>query len=786
MAEKDMSHERAAAARGYRLAVAGMEILTGSCCGLAEYQQALYEGRSRFTAFPEAEKNGKRPAEIRLRTVVQRALVDAGLERGGPVGIVILSEEATAAGGMPLKRARPLAALTGCSGPVEDIETDAAAALERAAAMLNDPRLSHVILGWISNEKQAAAALVFQRYLEGNDDQCVTIDLLDTPEIDHTVGLLVVAGEIDPSAAGTLFETQEMSESPTCAIGGEPGLPLVPAIIDSVMCLNHRFLPQSPAIEGLYGEALAGTHFYLVDASRTWFQPAARGARHAVVLDCSTCLFLSEGSSSAVRANLLLQNSTLRLYPVAGGSLEELLAGLRSIQAALLAGVDPRQVALNAFGDYQAQSGAAFAAAILGSGSEETLREIEYALKGLPKSFEKGVDWQTPLGSTFSPAPVGRDGSIAFVYPGAFNSYPGMGRDLFHIFPHLHERFSAISTDIGSVVCEELLYPRLQQKVTPEDNACLEMLLTNDPIAMLKSGTTLSTLYTMILRDVFDIEPAAAFGYSLGENSMMFAMGVWTNGDEASQRLSNSEMFRTRLSGPQNAVREHWGLSNHDNKEPLWRNYLVMTSPEQVRAAIRSEPRVYLTHINTPRQVVIGGDPDACRRVIASLRCSHLQAPFNHALHNPAMETELRGLAALHDSPIVHIPQADLYTAAGYKPLRIERQEVAERIAQMLCSSLDFPRLVEQVYAGGARVFIELGAGSNCARWVDECLQGKPHLSIGINRRGLGDLASIMRVLAKLCTHRASLNLAPLYLGFYPDGFPVQMKIPSSHECEVC
>jgi PfaB family protein len=785
MGEKHTSYKRAAAVRGYRLAVAGMDILTGSCCGLAEYQQALYEGKTRFAVFPVAENNGKRPAEIRLREVVQRALADAGLNQGGAVGIVILSEEATAAGNIPLKRARPLAALTGCSGPVEDIEVDETAALDRAAAMLDTSELSHVILGWISHKKQAAAALVLQRCFESTQGQYATIDLLARSEFDHPVGLLVLGGDLGIDAAATLFDTRELATCPTCAIGGEPGLPLLLAIIDSVSCLHHRILPSSPVIEGLDDKALAGTPYYLVDAGRTWFQPASQGIRRAVVLHDNSCLVLSEGAFTT-RENQMLQSSALRLYPVAGGSQEELIAGLLSIREALQEGVNPHQAALNAFEEYQGKSGAAYAAAILGSESEETLREIEYALKGLPASFERGIDWQTPLGSTFSPAPVGRAGSIAFVYPGAFNSYPGMGRDLFQLFPHLHERFGAISTDIGSVVCEELLYPRLQKRMSPEDSASMETLLTDDPIAMLKSGTTLSTLYTMILRDVFEIEPAAAFGYSLGENSMMFAMGVWTNGDEASQRLSKSEMFRTRLSGPQNAVREHWGISYHDDSQPLWRNYLVMAAPDQVREAIHSEPRVYLTHINTPRQVVIGGDPQACQRVIASLRCSHLKAPFNHALHNPAMQSELPGLAALHDSPIVDIPQAHLYSAADYQPLSVKRQEISEQIAQMLCSSLDFPRLVDKVYASGARVFIELGAGSNCARWVDECLQGKPHLSIGINRRGLSDMASIMRVLAKLCIHRVSLNLAPLYQGFHPDGFGVRIPIPNSHQCEVC
>ena len=67
------------------------------------------------------------------------------------------------------------------------------------------------------------------------------------------------------------------------------------------------------------------------------------------------------------------------------------------------------------------------------------------------------------------------------------------------------------------------------------------------------------------------------------------------------------------------------------------------------------------------------------------------------------------------------------------------QREIADKMAHMLTSPLDFPRLVHQVYADGARVFIEAGAGGNCARWIDESLKGSPHLALSMNRRGTDD-----------------------------------------------
>jgi PfaB family protein len=95
--------------------------------------------------------------------------------------------------------------------------------------------------------------------------------------------------------------------------------------------------------------------------------------------------------------------------------------------------------------------------------------------------------------------------------------------------------------------------------------------------------------------------------------------------------------------------------------------------------------------------------------------------------------------------------------------MALESSEIAERISTMLCSCLDFPSLVRQVYADGARVFIELGANANCSKWIEETLKGSPYAAVAINRRGADDYSSILRMLARLVSHRVPLDLTPLY-----------------------
>jgi acyl transferase domain-containing protein len=83
---------------------------------------------------------------------------------------------------------------------------------------------------------------------------------------------------------------------------------------------------------------------------------------------------------------------------------------------------------------------------------------------------------------------------------------------------------------------------------------------------------------------------------------------------------------------------------------------------------------------------------------------------------------------------------------------------------KVLCSQLDFLQLVNQVYSDGAKIFIEAGAGSVCSRWIDKILDGKEHLTVSLNRRGVDDHTSFVKALAKLVSHRVELDLSPLYI----------------------
>ncbi len=138
---------------------------------------------------------------------------------------------------------------------------------------------------------------------------------------------------------------------------------------------------------------------------------------------------------------------------------------------------------------------------------------------------------------------------------------------------------------------------------------------------MFESGVSSAVLNTHVMRKGFGLEPQIAFGYSMGEISMLYGLGVWESMSNMSDILNTSKLFSERLAGPMNAVREAWELDENEfRNETLWGCYSIRMSAEEVKKLVDKEAYVYLILINTPEEVVIAGEPSACERVIKKLK----------------------------------------------------------------------------------------------------------------------------------------------------------------------
>ncbi|ODG99975.1 polyketide synthase [Nostoc sp. KVJ20] len=577
---------------------------------------------------------------------------------------------------------------------------------------------------------------------------------------------------------GLLTAYRTFEPNLTCAIGSVKAnighthtASGVVSLVKTALCLYHRYIPAVPQWSSpKTPEIWQGSPFYVAFESKPWFLEKGASRRIAAIngmeIDGSYAhLILSEEPNQRDHSSRYLEQMPYYVFAIAADDQSTLLDEIRTLEQTIQNSSSLSDAASQTFTAFQQRQQATYALAILGHNQEELQREIQHSLKGIAHAFETGKDWQSPLGSYFTAKPMGQRGKVAFVYPGAFSAYIGLGRNLFRLFPQLYDDpfIRSIYNRVANV--EKLIYPRSLEKLSTRQLEALEQRLLKDSVAVLESEMACAGLMTAILKNYFQLKPQSAFGYSLGEISMMLAQGVWTEFQEGSEGFNSSSLLKTRLSGPKNAVREYWGLPQGQDEqgEDFWRNYILMCPVSRVQEAIKDEKHVYLPLINTTEEVAIAGDIQACQRVIANLNCNAFSAPFTHVIHCETMRSEYDELVRLNTLPTQNVPDTIFYSAAEYKPIALDSHSIAHNIAQNLCQQLNFPQLINRVYEDGFKIFIEVGAGSNCSRWIDKTLNAKEHITVSLNKRGVDDHTSIIKALAKLLSHRVNLDLSPLY-----------------------
>lgn len=627
-------------------------------------------------------------------------------------------------------------------------------------------------------------ALAGKRNISAKNLQQASADALQQAGIEESqIGYIELNGSgIQNQDSAEIAALTQTHQKQTCALGSIKAnightfaASGMASLIKTALCIYQRFIPgiagwQSPKDSA----AWAKTGFYFPRESRPWLINSDHKKRYAAINslgqdDSCYHLILSETDNKQTANNAFFENLSFFMFLLSAQSEKELLLELESLASAATATDSLKELSLNKFKLFKNNGDTKYRISLLAHSVEELQREILAAKKGLPQAIENNQEWSTPMGSYFTPTPQAKKGKVAFVYPGGFNSYIGMARDIFHMFPEVVDLVAGASSNLKTMMRIHYVYP---QTLTAPDKKALKQLETEmgeDAIAMFESGIMTSIIYTRVIQDLLGVQPGAAFGHSMGELSMLFSSGAWSNTDYMSETLHSTATFHNRLVGDMDVVRQAWNLPPaKEGDKPIWGTYTLRTSPEKAAAVIAEEDRVFLIIINAPNEIVIAGDDDACKRVVKKLKWKLFPVPIKDVVHNELVKAEFDALKQLHTMPTTKIEGVDFYTAADYQKTEIKDDVIGHNIATFYTHMVDFPKLVNKVYDDGARIFIELGPQGSCSKWISESLKGKQHLAVNINRKGVDDYTSLLRLAAKLTCHGVAMDLDKLFPAMNP------------------
>jgi acyl transferase domain-containing protein/3-hydroxymyristoyl/3-hydroxydecanoyl-(acyl carrier protein) dehydratase len=812
------------------VAIVGLAGHVGACVSLHALQQAIFcdpallarpsaELANRLNRFriPPRELGELLPQQALMLEVARAALADAAIAKAASeraavfIGLGLdarttdyhhrwasLAQGRTPLG-PPLTADRTLGALAGTNGSriakefhfggpaftVSAGENSGVKALELAVRALQHGETDQALAGAVdfsadprvsvpaTPPAEGAVAFVLKRLADAQRDG------------DRIYAVVRDLGLARQPASASGFQPRNPGSPAECATQNAAGSPPVaPAphaghatgllsVLQGALALYHETIPGKPP--------------------RSWLRNRADGPRRAPIRTFAADGTVSETLLEAIETQTNRRAHSERavspvplgetLFVLAAAQLPGLLARLEALRHQAV-GAPSLTVAALARHGWQTHpaSSAPWSVALIAQDTPQLLRLLDHAQRSLHGSASLINDGLPPedRDRVFHSPPTQRvQGGIAFVFPGAGNTFPDMGRELALHWPQILRAQDRENERLASQMCVDRFWsnparedPRViaasRQSVAnptgptdvPRSAETPPRDASTDHRAVICGQVALGTLVSDLAIS-FGLKPDAVIGYSLGEATGLFALRAWTARDEMLERVTRSTLFSDDLTGKPEQLRRAWGLPAEAQVQ--WQAGLVDRSAGEVRAAIASRPRLYVLIVNTPRECVVGGDAEEVRALVTRLGCHWWPLDGVSTVHCELLRPFEQAYRELHLFPTDEPEGVRFFSGGWGREFSPNRETAAEAIVAQASDTVDFPRVIEAAYAAGVRFFLEMGPGNSCSRMIGQILEGRPHVarSLCVSAREAG--LDVLRVLGQLVAEGVAVKLDSLY-----------------------
>ncbi|GGS94861.1 type I polyketide synthase [Streptomyces cinerochromogenes] len=168
---------------------------------------------------------------------------------------------------------------------------------------------------------------------------------------------------------------------------------------------------------------------------------------------------------------------------------------------------------------------------------------------------------------------------------------------------------------------------------------------------------------------------------------------------------------------------------------------------------------------NAPGQLVLAGSAAGIDTAVAVLReAGHTakRLPVAAAFHTRRMAPAVDVFAAALAGHRLHAPRVPVWSGATARPYPTEPGAMRTLLADALARPVRFAEQIEDMYAAGARVFVEAGPGTVLTRLVGEVLAGRPHTALSVEAPGRPGLPHLLGTLAALAVRGTPVRLDEL------------------------
>ena len=271
----------------------------------------------------------------------------------------------------------------------------------------------------------------------------------------------------------------------------------------------------------------------------------------------------------------------------------------------------------------------------------------------------------------------------AYVFPGQGAQFVGMGKDLYDNNAMAKEMFEKANEILGFRITD------LMFAGTDED---LRQTRVTQPAIFLHSVILAKTLGE-------SFQPDMTAGHSLGEFSALVAAGALSFED-------GLRLVYARAMAMQKAC----------EAEPSTMAAILGLADEKVEEVLSGiDETVVPANYNSPGQLVISGSVKgievACEQLKAAGAKRALPLKVGGAFHSPLMEPARVELAAAINATSFNTPVCPVYQNVSGKP-NTDPAQIRENLIAQLTAPVRWTQSVQNMVAGGATHFVEVGPGT--------------------------------------------------------------------------
>ena len=271
----------------------------------------------------------------------------------------------------------------------------------------------------------------------------------------------------------------------------------------------------------------------------------------------------------------------------------------------------------------------------------------------------------------------------AYVFPGQGAQFVGMGKDLYDSNAMAKEMFEKANEILGFRITD------LMFAGTDED---LRQTRVTQPAIFLHSVILAKTLGE-------SFRPDMTAGHSLGEFSALVAAGALSFEDGLRLVYARAMAMQKACEAEPSTMAAIIGLADDKVEE-------VLSGIDEV---------VVPANYNSPGQLVISGSVKgievACEQLKAAGAKRALPLKVGGAFHSPLMEPARVELAAAINATRFNTPVCPVYQNVSGKP-NTDPAQIRENLIAQLTAPVRWTQSVQNMVAGGATHFVEVGPGT--------------------------------------------------------------------------